>query len=96
MVTARAKDLSLTINDAINITVAIICAVGVYGWLVKLRRWPLRVLAVLALASNVAFIFVKVCGYSSPDDLNLLSLTRILLMALIIAAVPWSVPKITP
>ena len=45
--------------------------------------------AVLALAFNIGFYIAKSSDLFSPADLNMMSLTRILLLSLTVAALPF-------
>jgi hypothetical protein len=84
----------LTINDAINFLLFAISVFGIFAWAIRLRRWPLIYAAFVTLGLNIVFAVVKSAGLASPADLNLLSLVRVLLLTIVVAAIPFSVRKL--
>jgi hypothetical protein len=80
----------LTFNDVVHIFVVSISLLGCGAWAWRLRRWPLMWAALIALSFNVLFVIVKETGIWTSNDLNQLSVVRILLLTIVIAAVPFS------
>ena len=83
----------MTFNTLMQIIILAASAFGIVAWLWRLRNWPLRVAAVVALLSNAAFIVVRETGLFTSSDLNAFSLVRILLLVVVIASIPFAVRK---
>jgi len=84
----------LTFNDFVQIFVVSISLFGCGAWALRLRRWPLMIAALIALSFNVLFVIVKAAGFWTSGDLNQLSVVRILLLTIVIAAVPFSTHEV--
>ena len=77
-------------NDIVQVLVVGLSLFGCVAWALRLRRWPLMIAALIALGFNVLFIAVRAAGFWTSTDLNQLSLVRIFLLTIVIAAVPFS------
>ena len=79
--------------DAVQFLSFSISLFGIFAWAIKLRRWPLIYAALSALIANVLFFVARTLNLMIPLDLNLFSAIRNMLMAIVIAAIPFAVHK---
>ena len=82
-----------TVNTALQLTIIAVAGFGIGVWLRRLRYWPLTVAVIIALLSNIIFLIARETKLFSPDDLNLFSLVRVLLLVVVIAVIPFSIEK---
>ena len=84
----------MLVTDVISVLTAVVCLYGAYQWMRFVDSWPLRWAVVIALLINVVFIIARSTQLFTPQELNLFSAVRVLIMVLVLAVIPSSVKKI--
>ena len=79
----------MTLLSMIQLASAIISIYAAVVWVRKLRAWPLTLVAVIALLSNIVIYVVRERGLFTPADFDLFSSVRVLFMTMLIAATPY-------
>jgi uncharacterized membrane protein len=79
----------MALIDVIQLALTIISIYATVVWLRRMRKYPLTIVAIIALLFNVAFYMARACGLFTPTDLNLFSSVRVLFLIVLIAAIPF-------
>lgn len=83
----------MTLIDVVQLISVSIAIAAMVIWCVRLRKWPLTLAVVVAMLTNVAFYLSRTFNLFTPQELNLFSSVRVLLMVVIIAVIPFSVER---
>ena len=78
----------MSLIDVIQTLSALVCAIAIALWLLRLRRWPLTISVIVSMLANISFYISRTLDLFTPAELNLFSSVRVLLMVLIIVALP--------
>lgn len=76
--------------DVVQLSTLVILGVGLLRWQNSHRRQPIMLAVIVVFGSNAAFIAAATFHWFDNVSLNLFSAVRVLLLALLLAAIPSS------
>lgn len=83
----------MTLLDFVSIITAVACVYAIINWWRFMRSWPLFIGVMIAILSNLSFLFVRFFIDIAPSDLNLFSAVRVFITVIVLAVIPSSLRR---